>query len=63
MTNKYTKWPHNIPNGRKIYQMAIKYTNIFYGKTLQNLTKLGFLVWTYAIWQPCRVVVKKTKKT
>jgi predicted secreted protein len=22
----YTKWPLNIPNGRKIYQMAVKYT-------------------------------------
>jgi hypothetical protein len=28
--------------------IAIKYTN-----TLQNLPKLGFLVWKYAIWQPC----------
>jgi hypothetical protein len=25
MAAKYTKWPQNIPNGRKIYQMAIKY--------------------------------------
>jgi hypothetical protein len=33
--------------------MAIKYTNIFHCKTLQNLPKLGFLVWKYAIWQPC----------
>jgi hypothetical protein len=28
MVTKYTKWPQNIPNDRKIDQMAIKYTNI-----------------------------------
>jgi hypothetical protein len=33
----YTKWPI-------IDQMTIKYTNIFNCKTLQNLTKLVFLV-------------------
>jgi hypothetical protein len=33
--------------------MAIKYT-ILHCKTLQNLTKLGFLVWKYTIWQPWR---------
>jgi hypothetical protein len=33
-----------IPNGRKIDQTAIKYTNIFNCKILQNLPKLGFLV-------------------
>jgi hypothetical protein len=26
MTIKYTKWPQNIQNGHKIYQMATKYT-------------------------------------
>jgi hypothetical protein len=26
MTAKYTKWPRNIPNSHKIYQMATKYT-------------------------------------
>jgi hypothetical protein len=26
MATKYTKWPQNIPNGHKIYQMATKYT-------------------------------------
>jgi hypothetical protein len=42
---KYIKWLQNVPNGRKIDQMAIKYTNIFHCKTLQNLPKLGlFLV-------------------
>jgi hypothetical protein len=44
ITRKYTKWPENMANGRKIYQMDIKYTNIFYSKTLQNLPKFGFLV-------------------
>jgi hypothetical protein len=43
MTIKYTEWPQNIPNGRKIHQMAVNYTNIFHCKTLQNLPKLGFL--------------------
>jgi hypothetical protein len=31
----------NIPNGRNIVQMAIKYSNIFYFKALQNLTQIG----------------------
>jgi hypothetical protein len=43
---KYTK----LPNGHKIYKMAesysyvmaIKYTNIFYSKTRQDLPKFGF---------------------
>jgi hypothetical protein len=52
MTTKYTKWPYSISNGRKIDQMVIKYTNIFNCKTLQNLPKLGFLVWKQTIWQP-----------
>jgi hypothetical protein len=39
---KYTKSPTNIRNGRKIHQIAIKYTNIFHCKTLKNLPK--FLV-------------------
>jgi hypothetical protein len=39
---KYNKWPQNITHGRKIDQMAIKYTNIFHYKALENLTILGF---------------------
>jgi hypothetical protein len=31
---------YTVPNGRKIFQMAVTYTNIFLGKTLQNLPKL-----------------------
>jgi hypothetical protein len=37
---------------RKVDQMAIKYTNIFHCKTLQNIPKLGFLVRKETIWQP-----------
>jgi hypothetical protein len=51
---RYTKGPQNIPNGRKIDKMVIKYTNIFHCKTLQILPNLGFFVWKYAIWQPWR---------
>jgi hypothetical protein len=32
--------------------MALKYINIFQSKALQNLPKLGFLVWKETIWQP-----------
>jgi hypothetical protein len=39
-----TKWPLNIPNDRKLFQMTVKYTSIFYSKALQNLPKLRFLV-------------------
>jgi hypothetical protein len=44
MSTKYTKCPHNTPNGRKIDQMEIKYTNTVHYKTLENLPELGFLV-------------------
>jgi hypothetical protein len=37
--------------------MAKKYTNIFHSEAIQNLTKLGFLVWKYTIWQPCSSVL------
>jgi hypothetical protein len=40
----YTKWPQNIPTGRKIDHMAIKYANNVHFKSLENLPKLGFLV-------------------
>jgi hypothetical protein len=26
MAEKFTKWPQNLPNGHKIYQMATKFT-------------------------------------
>jgi hypothetical protein len=35
-TGKNTKLPQNILNVQKIYQMALKYTNIFHSKTVQN---------------------------
>jgi hypothetical protein len=36
ITLKCTKKPLNMPDGHKIDQMAILYTNIFYRNTLQN---------------------------
>jgi hypothetical protein len=36
-----TKTGKNIPNGLKIDQMTVKFTNIFHFKTLQNLPKFG----------------------
>jgi hypothetical protein len=42
MTTKCTIWTLNLAIGREIYQMAIKYTNIFRYKTLQNLPQKGF---------------------
>jgi hypothetical protein len=47
-----TECPLKIPNGSKLFQMVIKYTNIFDSKALQNIPKLGFLVRKYTIWQP-----------
>jgi hypothetical protein len=38
----YHKLP--IPNGRKIEQISIKYSNIVLTRPLKNLPKLGFLV-------------------
>jgi hypothetical protein len=44
MTIKYAnKWPQNIPNGRKIDLMAIKYTNNGHYKNLENLPKIRIL--------------------
>jgi hypothetical protein len=40
MTTNYTKRPY----GCKMFQIVIKYTNIFHSKALQNLPKLRFLV-------------------
>jgi hypothetical protein len=51
----------NIPNDLKIPQMAIKYTSIYYCKTLQNLSKLGFLVWKETVWQPWRALYRQQK--
>jgi hypothetical protein len=43
--------------------MAIQIVNIFCCKTLQNLPKLGFLVWKYTIWQPCSEAELSLQKT
>jgi hypothetical protein len=50
-----------LPNGHKmcqmaiiyIFQMGIKYSNLFHSNALRNLPKLGFFVWKITIWQPC----------
>jgi hypothetical protein len=44
---QHTKTGRNIPQRGKIYQMAMKYTNIFHCKTLENLPKLGLLFSKY----------------
>jgi hypothetical protein len=42
-----------MPDGYKVDQMAIKYTNIFHRKPLQKkLPRLVFLVRKQTIWQP-----------
>jgi hypothetical protein len=46
----------------KLDQMAIKYTNIFRCKPLQNLPKFGFLVGKFATWQPWRRRKEKKRK-
>jgi hypothetical protein len=35
------------------FEVVPKYINIIQSKALQNLPKLGFLVWKETIWQPC----------
>jgi hypothetical protein len=48
---KYTRRPQNtpnshnisIPNGCRIFQMAIKHNNTFHSKGLKNIPKMGFL--------------------
>jgi hypothetical protein len=39
-----TKWSHNIPNGRKILQMAFQHQLQNLTTFIQNLPKFGFLV-------------------
>jgi hypothetical protein len=38
-TTKLPNGHKNVPNGRNIFQMAQKYTNLFLSKALQNLPK------------------------
>jgi hypothetical protein len=38
------KWPLNVANVSKIFQMTVKNTTIFHSKAHQNLPKLGLLV-------------------
>jgi hypothetical protein len=58
---KIDQMGENIPNNHNLFemdstcdQMAIKYTNIFHCKTLQNLPKLVFLVWKKPSGNPAR---------
>jgi hypothetical protein len=43
MATKYTRWPQNIPNGHKIYQMAIKYTKYRIGTFVLKIYHLATL--------------------
>jgi hypothetical protein len=52
ITTKFNKYPQNLLNGRKIYLKAIKYTNIFLSKALQNVPEIGIFGMPMYIWQP-----------
>jgi hypothetical protein len=52
MATKYTKWPQNIPNARKITKWTYYLPTSSIAIPWKNLPKLGFLVWKYAVWQP-----------
>jgi hypothetical protein len=41
INTKYSKWYTNV---RKIFQMVIKYINVFQSKALKTFPKVGFLV-------------------
>jgi hypothetical protein len=43
--HQITQRKYNIPNGHNIFQMVIKYANIFHFKVLQNSPKFVVLVW------------------
>jgi hypothetical protein len=47
---RHFKVGKNIPNDQEIYQMCIKYTIIFYCKTIKNSPYLGFFYLKYTIW-------------
>jgi hypothetical protein len=51
-TTNYSKWSQNIPIAHEIYQVSIKFNKIILLQAFQNISKLGFLVWKYTIWQP-----------
>jgi hypothetical protein len=57
MTTNYTKRPLIIPNGHKIFQMAIKYTNIYHSKALQNLPKF----WIFGLKTNHLATLNKTR--
>jgi hypothetical protein len=41
MTTHYTKRPYIIPKDHPLHQTALRYTNIFHSKSLQNIPKFG----------------------
>jgi hypothetical protein len=56
-SEKFIRWPQNVPNGHKIAQISVKYykyVNIFQcTRALQNLPKWWFFGLKKNIWQPC----------
>jgi hypothetical protein len=59
-TGKTDQIAAKLPNGNKMFQMAVVYykrpkniTNLLHSEALQNLPKLVFLVRKNTIWQPC----------
>jgi hypothetical protein len=50
MATKYAKWPQNIPDGHKIYQMATKYTK--WPQNMPNGIKIYQMATKYTKW-PC----------
>jgi hypothetical protein len=48
MATKYTKWPQNIPNGHKIFQMATKYTK--WPQNIPNGHKIYQMATKYTKW-------------
>jgi hypothetical protein len=48
MATKYTKWPQNIPNGHRIYQMATKYTK--WPQNIPNGHKIYQMATKYTNW-------------
>jgi hypothetical protein len=48
MTTKYTKWPQNIPNDQKIYQMTTKYTK--WPQNIPNDHKIYQMTTKYTKW-------------
>jgi hypothetical protein len=59
MATKYTKWPQNIPNGHKIYQMATKYTK--WPQNIENGHKIDQMVKKYINIFHCKTLQNLTQ--